>query len=111
MAAKNRPGSAKDVLRQQEASLRREAPGKRFIGETARQREEARRAERDRVERMAEIEAAEKREAEAAAPMRAILAELAEDFAGLVRSVVAAPFRIAMAMRRPKTPVRWSRTR
>ncbi len=101
MAVKNRPGSAKGTLAQQEADLRRGAPGgKRFIGEKAAQSERARRAQREAVERMAEIDSAEHEAAEL--PVSAILAELVQNSLQLARTLVSAPFRIAHALRRPR---------
>jgi hypothetical protein len=102
MAVKNRPGSAKAAMRQQQVALRRGAPGKRFIGETAGQSGRAREEERERVERMAEVDAAIHRAEDVGVPVSAILAELVEDTLRLVRTLVAAPFRIAQALRRPR---------
>src|SRR5512134_815606 len=101
MASKNRPRSAKDAMGQQAAQVRRGAPGKRFIGDAATQSLEARQAQRKRVERMAEIDDAERRAVEPGEPVAAILAELVEDAVRLVRTLVASPFRIAAALRRP----------
>lgn len=103
MAAKNRPGSARDALGQQQARTRRGAPGKRFVGEAAGQSAAARGAERRKVGRMAEIDAAERRAEEVGTPVAAILAELVEDAVRLARTLAAAPFRIAAALRRPRT--------
>jgi hypothetical protein len=102
MALKNRPGSEKDTMGQQEAQFRRGAPGKRFIGDTAAQSRGAKRAERDKVERMAEIDAAERRADELGVPVSAILAELVQDVVKLTRTLVTAPFRIAQAVRRAR---------
>ena len=101
MAVKNRPGSAKRAMGVQEAQFRRGAPGKRFIGETAQQSARAREAERERVERMAEVDDARHRAEEAEVPVSAILAELIQDATRLARTLLAAPFRIAHALRRP----------
>jgi hypothetical protein len=101
MAAKNRPRSAKATMSQQEARDRRGAPGKRFIGETAAQSGQAREAERKKVERMAEIDAAERRAVEIGTPVTAILAELLADTLRLARTLAWAPVRIAQAIRRP----------
>lgn len=102
MAAKNRPGSAKETLRQQQAAFRRGAPGKKFIGDTAEQSRRDHRAQVERVERMAEIDSA-RRVAEALpVPVTAILAELVQDSLRLARTLWAAPFRIAQALRRPR---------
>jgi hypothetical protein len=97
--AKNRPGSARDALGQQLAQSRRGAPGKRFIGETAEQSASARRAEREKVERMVEEDAARRRDAE---PISAILMDLVEDTYHLARTLFWAPFRLAQALRRPR---------
>lgn len=102
MAVKNRPGSARAAMGQQEARMRRGAPGKRFIGEGAEQSAKARRDERRKVERMAEIDAAERRAEEIGTPVAAILAELAADAVRLARSLALAPFRIVTALRRPR---------
>jgi hypothetical protein len=103
MAVKNRPGSARATLGQQEASTRRGAPGRRFVGEGAEQSAKARREERKRVGRMAEIDAAHRRADDIGTPISAILAELAQDTVQLGRSLVLAPFRIVAALRRPRT--------
>ncbi|MGC3998965.1 MAG: translation initiation factor IF-2 [Anaeromyxobacter sp.] len=100
MAVKNRPGAAKEALGKQEAGFRRGAPGKKFIGDTAPQREAAKRDERERVERMAEVQAATRRAEELGVPVEAVLAELAQDFIRLLRSLSLAPFRLAQAWRR-----------
>jgi hypothetical protein len=93
------PGQDKAVLGQQAAGTRRGAPGKRFIGETAEQSNAARSATRKRVERMAEIQAAERRAKELGEPISAILAELIANALTLGRAVATAPFRIAVALR------------
>jgi hypothetical protein len=99
MASKSRPGAAKGTLGRQGAELRRAAPGKRYVGERAVQAGAARRVERARVERMAEIDAAQRRADRLGLPIEAVLAELAEDFVRLVRSLALAPLRIAVALR------------
>jgi hypothetical protein len=100
MASKEiHPGQEKSALRQQAAGTRRGAPGKRFIGETADQSNAARRATRKKIERMAEIEAAERRAEELGEPISAILAELLADALTLGRALAVAPFRIAAAIR------------
>jgi hypothetical protein len=96
MAAKIRPESARETVARQRAQTRRGAPGKRFIGERARQSEAARRAELEQVERMAERDAAQRR---ARTPVTAILVELVADALKLARSLVSAPFRIFQALR------------
>jgi hypothetical protein len=103
MAVKNRPGAARAALGQQEARTRRGAPGRRFVGEGAEQSAKARRDERERVGRMAEIDAAQRRADELGTPVSAILAELVQDSVDLGRSLVSAPFRIVAALRRPRT--------
>jgi hypothetical protein len=99
MASKHGPGSAKDTLGQQGAALRRAAAGKRFVGDRAAQAGAARRGERDRVERLAEIDAAHRRADRLGVPVEAVLAELVEDFFRLARSLALAPLRIAQAIR------------
>lgn len=84
---------------QQQAQSRRGAPGKRFIGETAAQSAHARLAEREKVERMVEEDAARRRAEE---PLSAVLMDLFEDTYRLGRTLVAAPFRLAGALRRPR---------
>jgi hypothetical protein len=81
------------------AQSRRGAPGKRFIGETADQSASARRAEREKVERMAEEDTARRRAQE---PLSAILLDLVEDSYRLARTLISAPFRLAQALRRPR---------
>jgi hypothetical protein len=102
---KNRPGSAKRAMGQQEAAFRRGAPGRQFIGDSAAvQSVTARRAERRKVERMAEIDAATRKAEELGTPVSAIVAELIQDATRLARTLALAPFRIAQAfMRRPRT--------
>jgi hypothetical protein len=84
---------------QQLAQSRRGAPGKRFIGETAEQSASARRAEREKVERMVEEDAARRKAAE---PISAVLMDLVEDTYQLARTLFWAPFRLAQALRRPR---------
>jgi hypothetical protein len=103
MAAKQRPGSAKDAMGQQQAAFRRGAPGKRFVGDRAEQSQEARRVQREKVERMAEIASAERRAEEIGVPVSAILAELIQDTLHLARTLVVAPFRLWHAWRTPRT--------
>ena len=103
--AKIRPGSAKSAMGQQEAAVRREAPGgKRFIGGSAEQSRAARQAERQKVERMVEVDHANHVAEELGTPISAILAELVQDTVKLARTFALAPFRIAQAfIRRPRT--------
>ncbi len=51
---------------------------------------------------MAEVDAAVRRAEELGTPVAAILAELVENTVRLVRSLVAAPFRIVQALRHPR---------
>lgn len=102
MGAKNRPGSAKDSFAQQQAATRRGAPGKRFIGETAAQSQRARREQTEKVERLVEVDRAERIAEDTPIPISAILAELVQDTLRLARSLVYAPFRIVQAVRRPR---------
>jgi hypothetical protein len=100
--ARNRPGSAKNAIRQQEAAFRRGAPGaKQFIGGTAEQSRAAKQAERHKVERMAEIDQAGHVAEEVGTPVSAIVAELVQDSLKLAWTVARAPFRIAQALVRP----------
>ncbi len=103
--AKNRPGSAKSAMGQQEAAFRRDAPGaKRFIGGAAEQSRAARQAERQKVERMAEVDHANHVAEELGTPVSAIIAELVQDSVKLARTFAIAPFRIAQALlHRPRT--------
>jgi hypothetical protein len=101
MATRNRPRSSRHALGQQQAEVRRSAPGKRFIGDTAEQSRGDRRAQLERVERMAELDAAERRAEALGEPIAAILAELIQNSLGLVRTLATAPFRIALAVLRP----------
>ena len=102
MAVKNRPGSAKDTFSQQQAAFRRGAPGKRFVGDRAEQSAHAKEAVREKVERMAEVDAAQHTVERTPVPVSAILAELVQDALRLARSLAFAPFRIAAALRRPR---------
>lgn len=65
MATKRRRGAAKQAIAKQEAARKRTAPGKRFVGETAKQSARAKQAQRKKVARMARGALAAKR-AEAA---------------------------------------------
>jgi hypothetical protein len=101
---KNRPGSAKSAMGQQEAAFRRGAPGKQFIGgASAQQSQAARQAQRRKVERMAEVDSATRRAEALGTPVSAVLAELIQDTVRLARTLALAPFRIAQALvRRPR---------
>jgi hypothetical protein len=102
MAVKNRPGSARETMGQQEARTRRGAPGKRFVGQGAEQSAKARDDERRKVERMAEIDAATRRAKEIGTPISAVIAELVQDVVRLGYTLAAVPFRLAAALRRPR---------
>ncbi len=99
MAVKIHPGQAKEAIAQQAAVRRRGAPGKRFVGDAGRQSAAAKLAERKRALRMAEVDAARRRAEEIGEPISAILAELVQDALRLARTLAAAPFRIALALR------------
>ncbi len=103
MAVKDRPGSAREAMGQQEARTRRGAPGKRFVGQAAEQSAKAREDERRKVERLAERDAARRRAEELDVPISTLLAELAWDVARLGWTVAVAPLRLAAALRRPRT--------
>jgi len=99
MAVKKRPRAAREALAQQAAATRRNAPGRRFVGDAREQSERARREERARVTRMAEIDRAVRRAASLTMPLTVVFAELVDDSVRLARTLVAAPFRIANALR------------
>jgi hypothetical protein len=99
--AKNRPGSSKQALKQQEAALRRGAPGRRFVGDARPQREEALRAEREKVHRMAEIDGARRVAERVGIPTIAMLADLAQSAVRIGGALVRAPFLLARAFLRP----------
>lgn len=101
MATTNLPGSSRDRLAQQQADVRRNAPGKRFIGDTAGQSRADRKAQLERIEKMAEADAAARRAEALEEPLSAILATLVRDTLGLARTLAAAPFRLALAVLRP----------
>jgi hypothetical protein len=84
----------------QKAQTRRRAPGKRFIGETAEQSEAARQAERERVQQLAQAAEAARL---AETPVTTILGELVQSAARLVGTIATAPFRLALALRQPRT--------
>ncbi len=107
MASKMRPGSERDTLGQQAASLRRGAPGKKFVGERAAQSRQAKRQELDRVVRMAEEHAVEERHEARREQLRQesvaqIIVDLALDSYRLARAFAFAPFRIYDALRRAR---------
>jgi len=103
MAVKKRPESAKATLGRQRAQTKRGAPGKRFIGETAGQSAAARRAELERVARMAEADAAARRlERIRRTPIARVVLELVENTARLAATLAWAPFRLGMAFWRPR---------
>ena len=100
MASKKRPGSAKRTLAKQEAARKRGAPGKRFIDETADQSLQARRVERQKVERMAEVDRAHRTVEEVGMPASAVVAELVQDVWRLARTLAVTPYRLYVALRR-----------
>jgi hypothetical protein len=102
MAARNRPGSAKQALAQQAAGFRRGAPGKRYVGETSDQSARAKASERKRVARMAEIDSARRRAEEVGEPVSAVLAELVQEVVRVAWTLASAPFRIVAAVRRAR---------
>jgi hypothetical protein len=99
MASKRRGRSAKQTLSRQRAETRRRAPGKKFIGETQAQSAAAREAERRKVERMAEVDAALRRADEIGVPIVAVAAELVQDAVRIATTLASAPFRLALALR------------
>ncbi len=92
----------REALGQQRVEVRRGAPGKRFVGDAAEQSRNDRRAQLARVERMAELDAAERRAKALGVPLRALVVDLVRDSVALARTLVAAPFRIALAVWRPR---------
>jgi hypothetical protein len=101
MAKKMRPGAEGGALGQQAAGLRRSAPGKRFVGERAAQSRQAKRQELERVVRMAEEDAAEKRlEHLREESVSTIVLELVVESFRLARAFALAPLRILDALRR-----------
>jgi len=112
MARKIRPGGERDALGQQAAGLRRGAPGKRFVGERATQSRQAKRAELDRVVRMAEVAESGAREREherrleelRGESVAQIVVELVTGSYRLAWTFALAPFRILAALRRGRAP-------
>lgn len=102
MVTRNRPRSPRDALGQQRAEARRGAPGKRFVGDTAEQSRNDRQAQLERVGRMAEIDAAERRAEALQVPLRTLVVDLVQDSLSLARTLAEAPFRIALAVWRPR---------
>jgi hypothetical protein len=100
--AKNRPSSAKQAIRQQEAATRRGAPGRRFIGDADRQRGAAVAAERKKVARMAEIDGARRTVESIGTPVIAMLADVAQSAVRIGSMVVRAPFLVARAFLRQR---------
>jgi hypothetical protein len=98
MAAKNRPDAARQAIAQQAATQRRGAPGRHFVGDAAEQRSEAKAVERRKVGRMIEVDHARHEAERIEVPVSAILAEIVQDALKLARTLVAAPFRIALAL-------------
>ncbi len=110
MASKMRPGAERDTLGQQAAGLRRGAPGKRFVGDRATQSRQAKRAELNRVVRMAEDaqerEHEDRLEALREESVAQIVVELVTDSYRLARTFALAPLRILAALRRARVPAR-----
>jgi hypothetical protein len=103
MAKKIRPGSQGDVLGREAASLRRGAPGKRFVGERAAQSRQAKRQELARVTVMAEAaEEVRRREELREQSVAQVLLGLAIESYRLAKTFALAPFRIMDAMRRTR---------
>lgn len=103
MAKKMRPGAEGGALGQQAASLRRGAPGKRFVGERALQSRQARQQQAARVVRMAEEDAHARRlEKLRGESVGQILAGLLTESYRLARAYALAPFRILGAVRRAR---------
>lgn len=90
-----------DALAWQRAEERRSAPGKAFVGATAAQSLADRRAQLERVEQMAERDAAQRRAEALNVPLSTLLLELAGDTLQLARTLLTAPLRIAAAILRP----------
>jgi hypothetical protein len=99
MAVKNRPGAAREALGRQAARDRRNAPGKRFVGDRHAQQAADRAREVGEARRLAEIHEAERRAAAHPEPAVAVLAELVQDAVRLGRTLLSAPLRIALAWR------------
>ncbi len=111
MARKMRPGAERDTLGQQAAGLRRGAPGKRFVGDRATQSRQAKRAEVNRVVRMAEDDAREREHERRLDELRQesvaqIVVELVTDSYRLARTFALAPLRILAALRRARAPAK-----
>jgi hypothetical protein len=103
MANKMRPGSQRDLVGQEAASLRRGAPGKRFIGERAAQAREAKQEELAKVTQLADQAAeARRREELENESVIGIVAGLAVESFRLARAFALAPFRILDAIRRSR---------
>jgi hypothetical protein len=100
--AKNRPGSAKDAMGQQQAAFRRGAPGRRFIGDADAQRAKAVGAERKKVHRMAEVDAAERTAETVGVPVIALLADVVQSAVRIGGVLVRAPFSLARALLGPQ---------
>jgi hypothetical protein len=100
--ANTRMMDPKAALGQQRAELRQGARHKQFVGDDAASRA-ARAAELERVRQMREeregAEARERSRAIKREPISAIVGELASDAFKLARTLVALPFRMAVALR------------
>lgn len=100
--AKMRRESSKHALGQQEAALRRGAPGRRFVGDSSGQRDKAVRAEREKVHRMAEVDEAHRTAERVGVPVIAMLADSAQRAVRIGGLLVRAPFLLARAFLRPR---------
>ncbi len=98
----NQPRFPRDALGQQRAAGRRGAPGKRFVGDTAEQSLNDRRAQAERVGKMAERHAAELRAEALEEPLTGLVIALVEDSFRLARTLATAPLRIGLALLRPR---------
>ena len=100
--ARMRRESSRQAFGQQEAATRRGAPGRRFVGDANAQRERAVGAERKKVQRMAEIDGAERTAERVGVPVIAMLADVAQSAVRVGSLLVRAPFMIARAFLRAR---------
>jgi hypothetical protein len=100
--ARNRRESSKQALGQQRAERRRGAPGRRFVGDASGQRDRAVRAEREKVHRMAEVDAAQRTAERVGIPVIAMLADVAQSAARIGGLLVRAPYLLARAFLRTR---------
>jgi hypothetical protein len=103
MARNRRPGSSKQTFRQEQAALRRGAPGgRRFVGDANAQRERAVRAEREKVQRMAEVDHAQRTAERIGVPVIALVASIVQDAVHIAGVLVRLPFLLARAYLAPR---------